>query len=262
MIPVASRLGLFGREEELLQFCERLHKGVPFLLYGVAGVGKTLLVETAIRRLNASSNLIYCEETRALNAVARQICSALAARDDACVLARLKLSPKSSSERIQSAVQAKSSSALQGIVLEALRKRPYTLILDHVEFVSKRFYSSLKELHLFAQTPIVAIARSYHMEEIGHLGSLFSDRRARMELANFDRERAAGLAAMVAESRRLEAENREEFLRKVVQFSQGNPGAILRMIAMADDPHYRSSGRIRLHLLYVDYCLRYSGVRK
>lgn len=135
------------------------------------------------------------------------------------------------------------------------------LVCDHAEFVSQPFYRYLKELELQASVPLVAVARSYHMEQLGHLARWFSDWRDRMHLENFDPERAARFAGLAAEQQGLTADNIQMFLDKIVRSSEGNPGAILRMIAMAQDGRYRSGGEIRIHVIWVDYCMQYAPPR-
>ena len=252
----------FAREEELRNLGERLKKRDPFLLFGAAGVGKTLLLKTALRQIDSAGEYIYCSGTANLGQWARQVCAGLALAGDAFVGERLRLDPRPTAPQIQAALQAKSSLAVQGIVRQALRDRPRTLVCDHTRFVSQPFYSYVKDLLFETRAGMVSVARTFHMEEIGFLANLFADRRSRFELPNFDAERAARFAGLVSESHGLDADNREEFLEKVVELSQGNPAAILRMVEMAGDRNYRRGRLVKMHTLYVDYCLRYSGVRR
>jgi hypothetical protein len=45
----------------------------------------------------------------------------------------------------------------------------------------------------------------------------------------------------------------EAVLPSLVEWSDGNPGAILRMLRMAQLPQYRADDQIKAHILYVDY---------
>ena len=49
------------------------------------------------------------------------------------------------------------------------------------------------------------------------------------------------------------ASNLESILPSIVEWSDGNPGAILQMIKMALLPQYRAGDQIKSHILYVDY---------
>jgi hypothetical protein len=93
------------------------------------------------------------------------------------------------------------------------------------------------------------------MEEISHLKSLYIGRRERMELRNFPPPVAQQFVLRAAAESGLQADNRDEVLDKVAELSQGNPAAILRMIAMAGEPRYRSGERVRLGILGVDFTM-------
>ena len=45
----------------------------------------------------------------------------------------------------------------------------------------------------------------------------------------------------------------ETILPLLVQWSDGNPGAILQMLKMAHLPQYRAGNQIKAHVLYLDY---------
>jgi len=45
----------------------------------------------------------------------------------------------------------------------------------------------------------------------------------------------------------------ESILPSIVESSDGNPGAIVQMLKMAQLPRYRAGDQIKAHILYVDY---------
>ncbi len=49
------------------------------------------------------------------------------------------------------------------------------------------------------------------------------------------------------------AENLGQFLDRVVEYSDGNPGAVLQMILMAKAPKYSQRNQIKIAPLYIDY---------
>lgn len=149
---------MFGRELELAEIIRRLDKGVPFLLHGPSGMGKTMLMKCALSRL-AAGTYVYCPETKALTLFAKSLCTELAMRRDPCTLSWLKLKPQATTAQIQSAIVMRSSAGLRGMARESLRQRPRMIICDHVTFVSQRFYNYLKEFELQCRAPIVAMAR-------------------------------------------------------------------------------------------------------
>lgn len=148
--------------------------------------------------------------------------------------------------------------SLKGVVLDALRDGQFCIVLDHINRPSSSFATTIREVMGWALTPVIAVARSPHMEDLGSLHSLFPDRRDRFALANFDRDTAERFAREAVHRAGLSADNREEFLTRVLTFSEGNPGAILAMIQMAKQPSYRSADHIKITPLYIDFRLNRS----
>jgi len=93
------------------------------------------------------------------------------------------------------------------------------------------------------------------MEDIGFVLPLFPDRSEKFELRDFEAKAAASFASWCTAQQGLEAENLDQFLEKIVHHSDGNPGAILRMIHMAKMPKYSSGGQIKTAPLYIDFKL-------
>ena len=93
------------------------------------------------------------------------------------------------------------------------------------------------------------------MEEAGFVLPLFPDRTERFILRNFDPETARRFAAGCAEAEGLKADNLPQFLDKVVEFSNGNPGAMMQMIHLASKPQYSTRNHIKIVPLYIDHKL-------
>ena len=118
---------------------------------------------------------------------------------------------------------------------------------------SQALAASIRELMLNWSVPVVAVSRSAHMEDVGFVLRLFPDRAERFALRNFDPEITRRFAAGYAEREGLTAENLEQFLDRVVEYSDGNPGAMLQMIRMAKAPKYSHENQIKITPLYIDY---------
>jgi multisubunit Na+/H+ antiporter MnhG subunit len=103
---------------------------------------------------------------------------------------------------------------------------------------------------------VVAVARSAHMEDAGFVAPLAPDRADKLAMKNFDPETAQRFAKLVAEDRKLHADNLDDFLTRLVEFSEGNPGAIASMIDMATMSKYRLEDQIIVSPLYIDFRLR------
>jgi hypothetical protein len=196
------------------------------------------------------SGVLYCRESKGARDVFRALAEELVKANDSRTVAALGKNP--------AAPRSKSATALKGIVVEALRGGSYQVVLDHLGRTSQSFASAIKELTGWAATPVAAVARSCHMEDVGYLLSLYPDRSERMELSNFDAATALAFAQRAAAESGLEAENMAEFLERVVELSKGNPGAILGLVELASQPKYRSEGRVKVSPLYIDFRLRWN----
>ena len=76
--------------------------------------------------------------------------------------------------------------SIRGIAPDALREASYWIVLDHIQSPSQSFTGSVKDVCNQTETPLIAVARSAHMEDVGFLLPMFSDRSDRYALRNFD----------------------------------------------------------------------------
>jgi hypothetical protein len=96
------------------------------------------------------------------------------------------------------------------------------------------------------------------MEDTGFLQPLYSDRAEKVELKNFDSALAEQFAHETVKRAGLSASNIGAFLAKVLELSEGNPGAILSMLQMAKYPKYRTDEHIKITPLYIDFRMNWS----
>ena len=130
-------------------------------------------------------------------------------------------------------------SSIRGIVTDALRETSYWIVLDHLKSSSQSFAASLKDVCNWTATPLIAVARSAHMEDVGFLLPMFSDRSEKYALRNFDSDTAREFAMRTAQEMHLNAANQDEAIQKIVHYSKGNPGAILAMHRNGSQPEIR-----------------------
>jgi hypothetical protein len=97
------------------------------------------------------------------------------------------------------------------------------------------------------------------MEDVGFLLPMFSDRSAKFALRNFDSNTANKFAMQTAREMELQAANRDEAIEKIVQYSKGNPGAIIAMLRMAVSPKYVAREHVKLSPLYIDFRLSWGA---
>ena len=239
---------IFSRAEELESLRKRLASRKSTLVHGPSGVGKTLLLREVVAEFG---QVLYCPASPSPQAVCRCLAELLAARHDATVLRICK-------GRVD-ALLGKSSVSLKGIVSDALRAEKYLIVLDHLNRPSPALGAMISEVMLLSSTPIVAVARSAHMEDAGSVPPLLPDRSERLAIKNFDSETAKAFALEVCSQQQLAAENLNSVLDSMIKSSEGNPGAILRMIAMAKQSKYRSDDHIKWAPLYIDFLMEWAA---
>jgi AAA ATPase domain len=233
--------GVFGRDRELAELRRRLEVRESFVLHGPPGAGKTFLLRQVI---SSFPRVLYCDDTSISQGMFRGLATELLRDKNRHVASKLG--------RGGAELRRKSAIAVRGIVLDALHEGSYSAVLDHLRCPSAALACDIRDLRNWGNTCVIAVARSAHMEEMGYTRSYFALQSERMELKNFDGKEALAFAEYLAQRSALYASNREEFLRKVVEFSSGAPGAIATMISMASLPQYRCGDHIKVSPLYID----------
>jgi hypothetical protein len=224
---------VFGRTEELDALRKRLAIRKSTLVHGPSGAGKTLLLRQVMPEF---SNILYCPSSSSSQAVFRCLAELLAARNDRTILRICKGN--------LGVLLGKSSVSLKGIVSDALRAANYTIVLDHLNRPSPALGSMIREVMAMSSTPVVAVVRSTHMEDAGSVSALLPDRNERLAIKNFDSDTAENLSSV---------------LDSMIKSSEGNPGAIIRMIAMAKQSKYRNDDHIKWSPLYIDFLMEWAA---
>ena len=238
---------IFGRADELELLRKRIASGKSTLVYGPSGVGKTLLLQQVIPDFGY---VLYCPASSSPQAVCRCLAELLAKRHDATLLRLCKGG--------LDGLAGKSFVSLKGIVSSVLRAENYLVVLDYLNRPSPALGALIGEFMLSCATPVIAVARSAHMEDAGSVSPLLPDRSERLAIRNFDSETAKTFALELCGQQQLSGENLNSVLDSMVKSSEGNPGAILRMIAMANRPKYRNDDHIKWSPLYIDFLMEWA----
>ena len=143
--------------------------------------------------------------------------------------------------------------SLKGIVQRALEQYPFLLLLDHLAGPSRVVTGLIKDLNYFDRTPVIFVARTPHMEDVGTLQPMCAGKSERLELKEFSAPIALEFARREASRTGLEASNLGHVLHQLVEWSAGNPGSIAQMLKMAHFPRYYVGDQIKAHVLYLDY---------
>jgi len=236
---------IFGRDQEMQAIRDHLQRRHPFLVCGPAGAGKTLIMTHLLRD---HPNFLYSPDSATAVTMLRHVGAQLWKLQSPRIL-------KSFGSAGVEALKSKSAVNLKGVVFDALREGRHCIVLDHIRRPPYSYAAVVRELIGWCSTPVITLARSAHMEDTGFLQPIYSDRRAQVELKNFDEEAAERFARRIAERLNLVADNLPDVLGHVVEYSRGNPGAILAMLNMATQPKYRSEDRVKITPLYIDFRL-------
>jgi hypothetical protein len=234
--PSREYLSCVEREVELSRLRNQAKMQKSMLVFGPEGVGKSRL----LRRFAEGQPLaLYVARMRSPREFLLALLHALYSANEELNIPR---------ER-----KALSSSSLKGIAHRALDTRPFLMVLDHLDGPSRVLTGMIKDLHFFGRTPVIFASRSPHMEDIGALRPLCALKSERLEIKNWPEAIALEFAQRHAEGIQLRASNLDSILPSLVAWSDGNPGAILRMLKLAQLPQYRTGDQIKAHILYVDY---------
>lgn len=229
---------LLERSAELSHLHQRIAQGKSLLLFGDQGVGKTRLLQQIAMN---NRDVLYVAKGHAPREFLLALIAALERGS----------SPKAVHSRNHLGVLS-----LRGIAQRGLEAGNRIVMVDHVQSPTIALSRLIKELNYYGRTPIIFAARSQHMEDIGSLRSLCSDRSERLELKNWPEPVALEFARLRAIHANLVAANLDATLQQMVEMSHGNPGAIVQMIEMAKQPKYRLGEQIKVHILYLDFRMK------
>jgi hypothetical protein len=234
--PTQEYLSCVEREEELGRLRNQAKIRKSLLVFGPEGVGKSRLLRAFV---GSQPLALYVGQTGSPHELVLTLLRALHSADERI--------------RVPGNVDALSTSSLKGIVNRALDTHPFLMVLDQLNAPSRVVTGMIKDLNYYGRTPVIFASRSPHMEDIGALRSLCSNKSERLEVKNWPHHIALEFARRNAQTSQLLASNLETVLPSLVEWSEGNPGSMLYMLKMAHLPQYRMGDQIKAHILYVDY---------
>jgi len=225
------------RTEELARLQAQIERRKSMLIFGPEAVGKTRLLRIFV-------------QTQPLALVVAQVKSP---RDLLLALVEELRRVAKAGIVLPADSTSMGTGSLKGIVQRALDQYPFLLALDHLAGPSRVVTGLIKDLNYFDRTPVIFVARTPHMEDIGTLHPMCAGRSERLEVKEFPTPIALEFARREASRTGLGASNLDHVLHQLVEWSAGNPGAIVHMLKMAHFPRYRAGDQIKGHVLYLDY---------
>jgi len=225
------------RTEELARLHAQALRRKSMLIVGPEAVGKTRLLRTFVETQPLALFSAKVQSPREL---------LLALVDELRRHARSEIS-------LPANCTSMGTGSLKGIVQRALDKHPFLLALDHLAGPSRVVTGLIKDLNYFDRTPVIFVARTPHMEDIGSLQPMCAGKAERLELKEFLPPIALEFAKREANRTGLWASNLDHVLHQLVEWSNGNPGSIVHMLKMAHFQRYYAGDQIKAHVLYLDY---------
>jgi hypothetical protein len=235
-VPIPEYLNCVERKEEMGRLRNQAAIRKSMLVFGLEGVGKSRLLQRFVENQPLA---LYVEQMRAPREFLLALLQALHTADEAIT--------------VPGNLATLSTASLKGIVHRALDAHPFLMVLDQLDAPSSAVTRMIKDLHYYGRTPVIFASRSPHMEDIGALRPLCTNKSERLELKNWPPQIALEFAERETEKIGLWASNLMTVLPLLVEWSEGNPGAILHMLKMAQLSQYRAGDQIKAHILYVDY---------
>lgn len=225
------------RTEELARLQAQAQRRKSMLIFGAEAVGKTRLLKTFVETQPLALHAANVQSPRELM---------LALVDELRRLAKPRVSLPANPAQL-------STSGLKGTVQRALDQHPFLLALDHLAGPSRVLAGLIKDLNYYDRTPVIFVARTPHMEDIGALQPMCASKAERLELKEFLPPIALEFARREASRTGLWASNLDHVLHQLVDWSNGNPGSMVHMLRMAHFPRYYAGDQIKVHVLYLDY---------
>lgn len=225
------------RTEEMTRLRAQAERRKSLLIFGPEAVGKTRLLQAFLKTQSLALFVPRVESPR-------EVLLTLVAELHRLGKPRVNLPTDP---------ESLTSSGLKGVVQRALDMHPFSLVLDHLSGPSRIVTGLIKDLNYFDRTPVIFVARTPHMEDIGALQPMCARSSERLEIKEFTPTIALEFARREARKTDLSASNLDEALRFLADSGKGNPGAIVQMIKMAHYPRYRVGDQIKSHVLYLDY---------
>jgi hypothetical protein len=234
--PSREYLAWVEREEEMNRLRTQATVRKSLLVFGPEGVGKSRLLRSFVE---SHPRAIYVEQIHSPHGFLLMLLDALRST--------------AKTARIPSNYTSLSTMSLKGVVHRVLETQSFLIVFDQLDGPSRVVTGIIKDLYHYGRTPIIFASRSPHMEHIGALQPLCADKSERIEIKNWPQPVALEFAYRQAESTRLSASNLDSAVPMIVEWSDGNPAAILHMLRMAHLPQYRLGDQIKAHVLYLDY---------
>jgi hypothetical protein len=220
-----------GRRDEMKAVSSALKLRQSRLIVGPPGIGKTRLLNECTA--SCGQPVLRVERPPVLHHLLVRMAEQLGCR----------------STRFSSPGKA-TSIHLKPLVMNALRAKPGSVIVENLESRDPRMYRFLQELYYLPDASLVVTARS--IDRIGYVRKLLWDPRETIVMKPLARPESLALFEEATRIFRLESFDLDDFRHKVMNAARGNPGQIIAMCRLAAQPEYQSGRHIKFLPLRID----------
>lgn len=236
-----------GLVKEKRRIENAVRRGESLLVLGPAGSGKTALVKSIAA---STPGAVYVEYRRVLHDMLASLAATLVENrhPQLAPLVRNADSPAKWAG-------GQTSVHLRGVLWSGLEASPCLLVLDGIDESSFQAYRFFQRVYFGRGMKMIAIARD--PVRLGELRRLFWDPRRTIQMAPLSGPEASMLFELAADRFGLREFDLDDFRPRVLDNAKGNPGQIVEMCRMAQQPQYRSGKHILFAPLRIDLMARY-----
>ncbi|HTS59709.1 MAG TPA: ATP-binding protein [Terriglobales bacterium] len=251
-----------GRENEIRLVNDAIRDRKNLVICGPAGIGKTALVSQVIYRLPEESNLhcVYVPYMKDLHDMLRQLIRVLYEAKDPNLRRQLHAQGISVLS-FDGWLKRLSSSALKGFLYRTVERGDYRVFLDHLPPLTLPVAKIIKELFWMRNTPVYLLVRDEMEQHLYQFYSFFYwGERERLMLQPLSHQSATELLDGCISRFGLSELDLSDFREETLELSKRVPGAIVKMCALAADPHYQYGSRIKMKSVYIEYLMSGHGL--
>ena len=250
------------RDNELRRVNDSIRDRKNLVICGPAGIGKTALVSQAIYHQSGQSKFLclYLSGMKDLQDMLRQLVRLLYDMQDPNLRRQLHAEGISVLS-FDAWLKRLPSSAMKGLLYRTVEQGDYRVFLDHIPPLTLPVAKIIKELFWMRNTPVYLLVRDEMEQHLYRFYSFFYwGERERLMLQPLPPLSAAELLEGCISRFGLSELDLSDFREEALELSKRVPGAIMKMCALAADPHYQYGSRIKMKSVYIDFLMSGQGL--